>query len=121
MRLAVAFSGWPAIPWLVLSTNGLNPLLRFYADGLETRVVRTVRHRYADIVLAEAYAPLFAATPSMLRLTWTDARLHFLARPAMPSHLGAVLRLLADKHVPLGPAARALLADGDVSPEAPRR
>lgn len=121
VRLAVAFGSWPAIPWLVLGSNSANPLLHVYPDGLETRVIRKARHRYDDIVLAEAYAPLFARAPSMLRITWADARRQFLARPAMPSHLIAVLRLLADEGVPLGPEARALLEDSDPAAEAPRR
>lgn len=109
VSLKVAFAGTSAAAWLVLATNSLNPLLRLYNDSLETRVVRRVRHRYPDIALAEVEAMGFSRTPSVLNLTWRGEGLQFLGRPMLSKNLPLVLQFLADKEVPLGPEARALI------------
>ncbi len=120
VRLRVAFSAWPVLPF-VLSSNSLNPLIRLYEDTIETRVIRKVRHRYTDIALADAYAPILSSTPSMLKVVWKGERLQLLAHPTRAENLPLILQFLADKGVPLGPVARTLLDAHGSAHETPAR
>lgn len=110
VRLRVAFSAVPGRLGLVLTTNSLNPVLRLYEDRLETRVIRTVRRRTTDIARVEANAWLRSRAPSVLTVTWTTGRLEFVARPSRAGDLALVVQFLAERGVPLGPNAQALLA-----------
>lgn len=113
VRLRISFPKWTVWP-LAFLTNNLHPLLHLYDDSLETRVVWKVRHLYTGIALAEAYAPYRSDAPSVLQVTWTGERFQFLGRLVKAENLATVLHFLADKGVPLGPAAQALL-DADAA------